>query len=122
MSSNSSQNSQSTSTKTKLKDHVYRVGAANQASDYVTNTRFIIAYIKEKFTKGGAEIAWALENKEEYDFGSGEPEMQVIVSATADNMTYEEKMKQEQYKIKYQQDFFVRPSLVGNPLRGSVTT
>ena len=30
--------------------------------------------------------------------------MQVVVPATANAMTYGEKMRQEQYKIKYQQD------------------
>ena len=47
-------------TKTKLEDHIYRVGSASQASDYVTITRFIIAHVKEKYTKGGTEVAWAL--------------------------------------------------------------
>ena len=79
-SSNSSSSSRtSNATKTKLEDQVYRVGSANQASDYVTVTRFIIAHIKEKYTKGGAEIAWALENEEDYDLTPLEPAMDIQV-------------------------------------------
>ena len=43
--------SSQTAPKTKLKDHVYKFGAANQASEYVTNTRFIIAYIRKVHKK-----------------------------------------------------------------------
>lgn len=46
-----------TATKTKLEDHIYRVGLASQVSDYVRITRFIFSHIKEKYTKGGTEIA-----------------------------------------------------------------
>ena len=36
---------------------VYQVRSASQASDYVTVTKFIIAYIKEKYPKGCARDA-----------------------------------------------------------------
>ena len=49
---------------------------------YVTITRFIIAHIKEKYTKGGAEIAYALENEEEYDFTPLKPELQIAKTKT----------------------------------------
>ena len=77
MSSNSNRSNNS-ATKTKLKDHIYQVGSVSQARDYVTITRFIISQIKEKYTKGGTEIAWALENKEEYDFTPLKPTLQII--------------------------------------------
>ena len=96
-----------TAPKTKLKDHVYRVGSASQASDYVRITKFIIAHIKEKYTKGGAEIAWALENEEDQDFTPLEPAMMVIVTPSnkdGTTLTYQEQMTQKQYEINYQQD------------------
>ena len=38
--------------------------------------RFIIAHFKEKYIKGGTEIAWVLENKQECDFSSSKPVME----------------------------------------------
>ena len=55
--------------------------------------------------KGSAEIAWALENEEEYNFTPLEPAMDMVTPSKADGMlTYQEKMTQKQYEIKYQQD------------------
>ena len=59
--STTSNRSNNNAPKTKLEDHVYRVGSASQASDYVTIAKFIIAHIKEKYTKGGAEIVEGCE-------------------------------------------------------------
>ena len=101
--SSSSRSTTSSSTKTKLEDHIYRVGTASQASDYVTITKFIISHIREKYTKGGAEIVWALENEEEYDFGKEEPTMS-IVTPKAERPNYEEEMQQKQNELKYQRE------------------
>ena len=74
-------------TKTKLEDHIYRVGSTSQASDYVTITRFIIAHVTEKYTKGGTEVAWALENKQENDISASEPVMAYVTPAAV-NVEY----------------------------------
>ena len=68
----------------------------------MTVTKFIISHIREKYTKGGAEIAWALENEEEYDFSQEEPTMKIVTPKAA-TPTYEERMEQKQYELKYQQ-------------------
>ena len=98
----SSNRSSAQATKTKLEEHVYRVGTASQATDYVTITRFVIAHIKEKFTKGGAEIAWALENEEEYDFETSKPQMKMCVPV-GEEETFQETMLNKQYELEYQQ-------------------
>ena len=75
---------------------------ARRASDYVTVTKFLFSHIREKYTKGGAEIAWALENEEEHDFSQDEPTMK-IVTPRGETPTYEEEMQQKQHQLKYQQ-------------------
>ena len=97
--SSSSRSSTSNSTKTKLEDHIYRIGTASQASEYVTVTKFVISHIREKYTKGGAEIVWALENEEEYDFSQDEPKM-TIVTPVGNKPTYKEEMLQKQHQLK----------------------
>ena len=42
-----------------LADHIYHVGSAKQASDYMTVTNFIINYMRRTFDKGN-DIARAL--------------------------------------------------------------
>ena len=103
-SSNSSlsRSNTSNSTKTKLEDHIYRIGTASQANEYVTVMKFVISHIREKYTKGGGEIAWALENEEEYDFSQDEPTM-TIVMPEKEKPSYEEEMQQKQHQLKYQQ-------------------
>ena len=98
--------SNNSATKTKLEEHIYRVGSASQASDYVTITRSIVSHIKEKYTKGGtAEIAWALENEKEYDFTPLKLELQIVQpTGEGGTSTYPEKMLQKQYEMDYSQD------------------
>ena len=56
--------SQHKNKKTTLADHVFNVGRAQDASDFVTNSTFIIRYIQTNYDKG-ADITTAL--KEEKD-------------------------------------------------------
>ena len=62
-SSKKSNNNNTTKPKTRLEDHIYHVGSAQQASDYVTNTNFIVNYIKKTYDMGG-DIGQALEKLE----------------------------------------------------------
>ena len=59
----SRKNNNTTKPKTRLEDHIYHVGSAQQASDYVTNTNFIVNYIKKTYDMGG-DIGQALEKLE----------------------------------------------------------
>ena len=69
--------------------------------------RFIISHIKEKYTKGGAEIAWALENEEEYDFTPLKPVLKLVQPVNADKLTFQEQMTQKEYEMNYKQDLKV---------------
>ena len=59
-----------------LADHIYHVGSAKQASDYVTVTNFIVNYVRRTFDKGD-DIARALEDEATYDLDQFAPTLQV---------------------------------------------
>jgi len=89
-----------------LADHVYYVGSAKQASDYVTTTQFIINHIKKTYDQG-EDIAFALENLSERDLKKFQPTLQAVtVASTA---TGQEKadaaVLNEQYKMQFQVDY-----------------
>ena len=62
----------SEATKKTLADHMYYLGSAKQASDYITMTEFIVNHIKVTFVNGG-DIGEALEKLEAYDFSGDMP-------------------------------------------------
>ena len=61
-------------TKKTLADHVYTVGSAKQASEYQTNTKFILNHIAITF-KEGHDIATALKERTEMNFSTLMPQM-----------------------------------------------
>ena len=50
-----------------LSDHMYHVGSSKNASDCVTNTKFILNYIEMNYTEG-LDLTTALKNKKDFDF------------------------------------------------------
>ena len=65
------------STKKTLADHVYYVGSAKNASEYVTNTNFILNHIIELNLEEGLDIATALRDGKEFDFSTLGPKLQL---------------------------------------------
>ena len=59
-----SNNSSKPKVKTGLKDYIYHVGSAQQASEHITVTNYLINHIRKEFDKGG-DIARALEKLED---------------------------------------------------------
>ena len=80
--SNDKQSGSSTKKKN-LSDHIYYVGSAKQASDYVTITSYLINYIRRTYTKG-EDVANALEMLEEIDF---QPLAPVLKASTNSDKT-----------------------------------
>jgi hypothetical protein len=86
--------------KLKLEDHVYYIGTSKQATDYETNTQFIINHIKKTYEKGGEDIAEALEDLEHINLKSQAPKLQ---SSTATDPAVNER-ENKQYEIDYKED------------------
>ena len=84
-------------TKKTLADHVYTVGSAKQASEYQTNTKFILNHIAITF-KEGHDIATALKERTEMNFSTLMPQMKQ--SESTDKTV--KAIEQEQFKILYQ--------------------
>ena len=95
------QNDQRRKKKT-LADHVFHVGRAQDASDYVTNAKFIIRHIQTNYNKGG-DITTALRDEKHYDFTKDEPRLKI---STIDKTKQEAQYNQEtaefmkQYEIR----------------------
>ena len=101
--SSSSSKKTSTSDKTKrksLSDHVYYVGSAKQASDFVTVTNYLINYIRKNFKKGN-DIALALETYTETDFTARQPQLRQSQSQDPDEKTREDKQYEKQFEVEY---------------------
>ena len=96
-----SKSSATSSKKKTLADHVYYVGSAKQASDYVTNTIFIINHIKKTY-RGGNDVAEALTKMEEFDFNSIKPIRQVSTATVDATKAAENEQFLEEWKIEYQ--------------------
>ncbi len=65
--------SQKSTEKKTLSDHIYYVGSAKQASDFVTVTNFIISHIKINLGQYGPDVADAMEALEDIDFEKDKP-------------------------------------------------
>ena len=83
-----------------LADHVYYVGSARQASDYVTVTHFLVNHIKQNYDKG-QDIAKALEDLEDIDFDKIEPKMKTSAETDKDKQAIEQRQFEKAYEIEY---------------------
>ena len=87
-----------------LADHVFHTGHAQDASDYVTISKFIIGYIQTNYEKSG-DITKALEKGEHYNFKAEAPRLQASeLDPEEDKARYDlenaEFMKLYEIKIK----------------------
>ena len=100
-------NNEEVKSKKTLNDHIYRVGSARNASECVTNTKFILNHIELTFEEG-LDIATAIRNGEEYDFDSIKPALQTSSvnkdQDVASKILYDTEMEQFklEFKIKYE--------------------
>ena len=79
----------------------FMVGTAKQASEFIKIKKYCINTFKVKYRQG-IYIATALENGEEFDFTSEQPEPLVLVAETGDAMDIlKAKGKNESSKIEY---------------------
>ena len=62
--------------KTTLADHIFNVGRAQDASDFVTNSTFIIRHIQTNYDKG-ADTTTALKEEKDFDFDLVKPRLQI---------------------------------------------
>ena len=76
---NKSLNNSSQKKKETLKDHVFNFGSAKNASEFNTNAKFIINYIKRTYTEG-KDIAKAMETGKDMDFAAIAPKLQPITA------------------------------------------
>ena len=74
-----------------MADHIFHVGRAQDASDYVTNSKFIIDHIQTTYEKG-ADITKALKDMKRFDFQAIQPRLQM---STADQTNEPTKYMQE---------------------------
>ena len=98
-----SKDSKSSSTKAKRKtlaDHIYYVGSAKQASDYVTVTNYIINHIRRTFDKGN-DIATALEEEREIDLTVYVPTLKESTAGKDEDKERENRQFEKQFKIEY---------------------
>ena len=93
----------STPKKETLKDHVFNFGSAKNASEFNTNARFIINYIRRTYDEG-RDIADALEKGKDMDFEAIAPIMKPITADPTNTAAYETMKLQhaEDYKIARQ--------------------
>ena len=73
---------QKTTKRKTLADHIYYVGSAKQASDYVTVTNFIVNHVRRTFDKGD-DIARALEDEVTYDLDQFAPTLRTSTKTEA---------------------------------------
>ena len=87
-----------------LTDHVFGVGNVQDASEFITNSKFIIRHIQTTFEKSG-DIATALKEQKHFDFTAVEPRLKISSKdKTTETAAYEQEtaefMKQYEIKIK----------------------
>ena len=87
-----------------LADHIFDVGKAQDASDYVTNAKFIIRHIQTTFDKAG-DITMALKEEKHFDFSKEEP---VLKISTLDKDDPEEKLQYEQETAAYLEQYRIK--------------
>ena len=102
-SSSRSSGSNNNSTKKKsLSDHMYYVGSAKQASDFVTCTNFIINHIRQTYLQEN-DIATALEKLEDTDFDALLPTIQTSDSEDAAEAAMQNRMYDNQYQVLFKE-------------------
>ena len=97
-----SSNTESKKKKKTLEDHIFYVGRAQDASDYVTNAKFIIEHIQTTYEKG-ADITTSLREEKHFDFSTVEPRLKIsTVDRTQDAMKYTQETAEymKQYEIR----------------------
>ena len=82
--------------KAKLEDHVFNTGSARNASEYVTNVKYILNYIRIELDEGD-DIANALQDGKEFDHTAVEP---VLKASVATDATKKE-LEQKQFEIEF---------------------
>ena len=99
--SNKDSSKSSTSTKRKtLADHIFYVGSAKQASDFVTVNNYIINHIRRTFDKGN-DIATALEEEKEIDLSKYAPQLKVSTEQDSAKKAIQDKQFEKQFEIEY---------------------
>ena len=88
-------------TKKTLQEHIYHLGTASQASDYVTITDFILNHIKKTYVNGD-DIADAIEAGEEPNFTEWRPQRERSVSTDPDVQQMEDEDLMISYKLELQ--------------------
>ena len=94
----------STPKKETLKDHVFNFSSAKNASEFNTNARFIINYIRRTYDEG-RDIADALEKGQDMDFDAIAPKTKPIMADPTTNPLAYKTMKLQHakdYKIARQ--------------------
>ena len=76
-----------------LADHIYHVGSAKQASDYVTVTNCIVSYVRRTFDKGN-DITRALEDEATYDLDQFAPTLRTSTKTEATETEKAEKARE----------------------------
>ena len=89
-----------TSKRNTLADHIFNVGTAKQASEFVTAKLFLINYIRRTFDMG-EDIALALENYKELDLDAIAPKINVSRSKDDEVKAAESAQYAEQCKVDY---------------------
>ncbi len=85
----------------KLSNHMYYVGSARQASDFVTATNFIINHIRQHYKKGD-DIAKALEEQRDMDFDKIKPELKQSTKTGTDK-DLQDKQFEKEFEVDYSQ-------------------
>ena len=90
----------------RLEDHVFNFGLAKNASEFNTNARFIINYIRRTYDEG-RDIADALEKGKDMDFDAIAPIMKPITADPTNTAAYKMMKLQhaEDYKMKLLQKY-----------------
>ena len=104
----------STPTKETLKDHVFNFGSAKNASEFNTNARFIINYIRRTYDEG-RDIADALEKGKDMDFEAIAPIMKPITADPTNTAAY------ETMKLQHAEDYKIARQTVGKYYSGDCT-
>ena len=99
--SSSKKTTSSIKTKKTLQDHIFYVGSAKTASDYVTNVNYILNYIEKNYGAGGYEISQALEKMEEHIFI--EPVRKYSNEKDADKKQVEDQTYLAMFEIEYKE-------------------
>ena len=92
--------SKATKKPTSVKDCLYNVGQAKNASEFVTYTGIITEHIQMTY-KRGLDMATALKERKHFDFETIKPELKVSEAKEADKKENENNQFLKQFEIEY---------------------